>query len=374
MTILLVHFNHLVIDGQFSWPKLASVSWKPNYGDMLVCAALTRLIAPDLKTIRLTFGDEAPGPASGAVVRGSTYLHKNFDFDKAIRTIESIDAPVACVGLGAQSPVLDPKFLDDNDRARRFVSVLSERSRSISARGAFTAAVLERLGARSIRITGCPSLFYYGLPRPVAADERLLSFYRRIGVSIHSGLERNIFCRDPLRARALHAAVLSDVARNANGPRIFEQGNMLEYLIARHDGPYQEKLTSARKFLDLLNMGDLTPDQLVSYFVSIESVEEWLGKARDLDALIGFRFHGNMVGLAQGVPCFYYCYDSRLKEFCELYQLPHRDIEQEYEDPVHIMAEHDWSRVNAAVGSCHAEMRAFFEENAIPMSARLDAP
>jgi hypothetical protein len=179
MTILLVHFNHLVIDGQFSWPKLASVSWKPNYGDMLVCAALTRLIAPDLKTIRLTFGDEATGPASGAVVRGSTYLHKNFDFDKAIRTIESIDAPVACVGLGAQSPVLDPTFLDDNDQARRFVSVLSERSRSISARGAFTAAVLERLGARSIRITGCPSLFYYGLPRPVAADERLLSFYRR---------------------------------------------------------------------------------------------------------------------------------------------------------------------------------------------------
>jgi polysaccharide pyruvyl transferase WcaK-like protein len=168
--------------------------------------------------------------------------------------------------------------------------------------------------------------------------------------------------------------LLSSLARNANAPRIFEQGNLLEYSIARHDAPYRDRLAAARRLIELLNIVDLTSDQLVSYFVSIQSVEEWLGKVRDLDVLIGFRFHGNIIGLFQGLPCFFYCYDSRLKEFCELYRLPYREVEYDYEDPVRIIADHDWSKTNDATRSCYKEMYDFFIENNIPQSLRMIAP
>lgn len=359
----LVHFNHSTDGDLTTWPDMRSSAWKPNYGDMLVCIAILRQLALG-RTLRVGFGFKPKGVAKRAIIRGSTYLHGRFDFDAANLTLDSLDMPLAIVGLGAQNPEADVTFLDGNDGARGFIARLNEKSASISVRGEFTAAVVERLGGRNIRVTGCPSLFYRLRSPEVVVPETLLRQERAIGVSIHTGLSANIFCRDPVAARRSHGEAILWGMRNALMLSLFEQGVPLEYDAADRDLPLAERREAAEKILARISLTDqVTPERFMAHLVSVKSIEEWLAKARDLDAVIGYRFHGNMVALLQGRPCHYLTYDSRLEEFCKLYLLPWRDVREEWADPVKIIADHDWIAANSRFSFLFAELRSFYREN-----------
>lgn len=363
MAIGLVHFNH-ASDGNLTvWPDMRTSSWKPNYGDMLVCAAIIRQLEC-ANGPRVGFGGEMPEAVERAIVRGSTYLHGRFDFDAANRTLDSIDAPLAIVGLGAQNPVSDLHFLDGHDGARDFIARLNEKSASISVRGDFTAAIVERLGGKNIRVTGCPSLFYT-LEAPRVTVPTMLGLPQRsIGVSIHSGLMRDIFCHAPVEARARQGEAIAWAIGNAVNAAIFEQGVPLEFAIADQLLPFEERRQAAAEVIAQLDAAQLfSPEDLMARMVSVQSIEEWLAKARDLDAIIGFRFHGNMVALLQGKPCYYYTYDSRLKEFCDLYDLPQQDVTEDWADPVAAMQAHDWQASNHRFAWLKDELKTFYAEN-----------
>jgi hypothetical protein len=362
----LVHFNHTEKDGLVGWADFRTSNWKPNYGDMLVCSALKRQIGVFDKYVRVGFGYELKEKVDIAVIRGSTYLHNKFDFEAAIKTLDSIDVPLAIVGLGAQNPTKDLTFLDNNKNAEIFIKKLAEKSKSISVRGEFSAEIVKRLGGENIRVTGCPSVFYTLKCPTVTLPELLASPQRRLGVSLHTGLMNDIFCRSPLEARELHGQLINFCIRNASSVSLYEQGVGLEFNIADKLLPYEQRVEAANEVIKRLNAKRyLTPEDLISRMVSVLTIEEWLSKARDQDALIGFRFHGNMVGLLQGSPCLYYVYDSRLEEFCEIYNLPWEDVTAEWKDPVKTMLDFDWSKTNAAIAKCYEEMKAFYAENGI---------
>lgn len=369
MTTLLVHFNHVESGALTTWPDMRTSSWKPNYGDMLVCIALLRLLETG-PTRRMGFGDSHPVQADRAVIRGSTYLHHQFDFAAANRTLDAIDAPLAIVGLGAQNPTPDPRFMDGHQGARDFIARLNERGASISVRGAFSAEVVSRLGGRDIRVTGCPSMFYTLACPKVRLPGMLTRPERRLGLSLHSGLSRNIFCHSPAEARRMHGQAFAFALKNASTVALFEQGVKLEYDIADRELGFGRRVAAAEALRKAIGGGaadpGFSPYDLIAHMVSVKSIEEWLAKARDLDAITGFRFHGNMVALLQGSPCFYYVYDSRLREFCDLYGLPFQEVTAPFEDPVRRMLDHDWDGANARIRACHAEMTAFFGENALP--------
>jgi Polysaccharide pyruvyl transferase len=367
-----VHFNDKTLpDGQVGWTTPGTGRRNPNYGDMLVCASLLRHLAP-AENLRIAFGQELSTAVDAAVLRGSTYLNREFNFSAAIRTVESIQAPIATVGLGAQSTDMDPSFLDDVPEARRFVALLDERApSSISARGEFTAAVLERLGARNIRITGCPSMFYALEPASVSVPPTLGSDHFRLGVSLHTGLHKGRFCRNVPATMRKQRRAIQFALRSAGGVSLFEQGVMKEYLIGDRSRPMTERLEAAAQILARFpGRNRLRPSDLVDHLVSVRSVEDWMAKARELDAMIGFRFHGNMVALTQGVPCFYYLYDSRITEFARLYRLPHLDVEDEWRDPIAAMLEHDWDDTTKAIRGCFDELVAFYEENGVRHTLR----
>ena len=363
MTTAVVHFNHTESASLTTWPDMRTSAWKPNYGDMLVCVAILRELKLG-KTKRVAFGSTLSEPVDRAIVRGSTYLHKHFNFDDANRTLDSIDAPLAIVGLGAQNPTRQLDYLDGNDAARDFIARLNEKSQSISVRGDFTAAVVERLGGKNIRVTGCPSLFYTLAAPRIRVPEMLAMPERSVGISIHSGLTANIFCHAPHEARALHGRSIDWAIRNAAVVSIFEQGVMREFEVCDHDLPFAERRAAATDIIMRMKAEELlSAERLMAHMVSVKSIEEWMAKARDLDAIIGFRFHGNMVALLQGRPCLYYVYDSRITEFCELYGLPHQDVTEDWRDPAQAMIDHDWEMANTRIAGCFAELKAFYAEN-----------
>jgi hypothetical protein len=370
-TIALINFNHSVNDGLISWPSMRTNRWKPNYGDMLVCASILRQME-QARQVKLAFGNELKEKVDFCIMRGSTYLHNNFDFSAAIRTIDSIDKNIVVVGLGAQNPIQDVTFLDKNPLAHEFICKLSEKSCSISVRGTFTADVVHRLGGKNIRITGCPSLFYNENPPKIRLPEMLKYRERRLGISIHSGLSKTIYCDDPESVKYMHGQLIRFAIQNASNVQIFEQGSTLEFLISDRDADFEERRDAALIFLDRVGMKDeLSPEKLISLFASIINLPEWLSKAYDMDAMIGFRFHGNMVGMCMGIPCFYYTYDSRIKEFCDLYHLPHQSAKMPFLDPVNIMLNHDWDETNKAIASCSEEMTHFWSENHIEIKKKI---
>jgi polysaccharide pyruvyl transferase WcaK-like protein len=151
---------------------------------------------------------------------------------------------------------------------------------------------------------------------------------------------------------------------NAANVSFFEQGVLLEYDVADHDLPYEERRAAALEVIKRIDAENtIKPERLMAHMVSVKSIEEWLAKARDLDAIIGFRFHGNMVALLQGKPCYYYVYDSRLTEFCKLYGLPYQDVTEDWRDPAQAMIDHDWDSANARMSGCFDEIKAFYAEN-----------
>ncbi|MDE1193072.1 MAG: polysaccharide pyruvyl transferase family protein [Arachidicoccus sp.] len=364
MKLGLVHFNHEDRNNLTVWQDIRKSSWKPNYGDMLVCASVIRQVEGASQGARIGFGGVLQTQVDRAIVRGSTYLHEAFDFEAANKTLDSINAPLAIVGLGAQSPVMDPTFLDDNEGAKGFIARLNEKSASISVRGAFTAEVVERLGGKNIRITGCPSLFYAMACPVVQVPELLKMPQRSMGISIHSGLMKNIFCHAPLEAREKHGKVIAWAIENAANVSIFEQGVLLEYDVADHTLSFEERRKAAVQVIERIGAQELfAPEDLMARMVSVKSIEEWLAKVRDVDAIIGFRFHGNMVALLQGKPCYYYTYDSRLKEFCDVYGLPHQDVTGPWVDPVTAMVEYNWDAANKRMAGLFEEMKTFYAEN-----------
>jgi hypothetical protein len=360
----LIHFNHRLADGEVAWNPPGTGPRNPNYGDMLVCAALLRHVGPTA-TVRAMFGGELDTPVDRALVRGSTYLSRKFDYEQAIHTIESIDAPIAVVGLGAQAKRDEVDFLDDLPNARKFVQLLSERSVSISVRGEFTAAVLERLGVTNVRLTGCPSMFYSLTAPSISPPERLATKDRRLGVSLHTGLRNGMFCRNPNAAMRKHGRILTFSMRQSAEVSFFEQGVPIEYAVGDEKLSMAERLQAAETILERFPNAPLKPMDLVTHMVSVRTVEEWLALAADLDAMVGFRFHGNMVALTQGVPCYYYVYDTRLTEFCKLYRLPYLDVEKDWENPVNAILEHDWDDTTSAIQDCFNELVAFYDENGI---------
>lgn len=363
----LIHFNHRNLDdGRISWVTPGTTENNPNYGDMLVCASVVRQLAPTTTPVRYMFGERPEQPVGRAMLRGSTYLNRRFDFAQAIATLEATDAPVAAVGLGAQSPVDDVGFLDDLPDAKRFVALLAERSTSISVRGDFTAAVVERLGARDLRVTGCPSMFYSLSAPQVSVPSGLAGERPRLGVSLHTGLHKSRFCRNVGATLRKQNRAIQYALHRGREVELYEQGVLREYVVGDSQRPMSERLEAAAAILERFPEGStLRPQDLVDHLVSPTSVEDWLARAGRLDAMIGLRFHGNMVALTQGVPCFYVTYDSRITEFCRLYGLPHLPVEEPWHDPVTAIREHDWDATTAAIDGCFRELVAFYEENGV---------
>jgi polysaccharide pyruvyl transferase WcaK-like protein len=57
------------------------------------------------------------------------------------------------------------------------------------------------------------------------------------------------------------------------------------------------------------------------------SVEEWIDEMRELDLVVGTRFHGAMAALLAGTPAFVFCHDTRTREMSEFLGMPSASIE-----------------------------------------------
>ena len=79
--------------------------------------------------------------------------------------IERAALPVVVFGLGSQAPLAGPYEFNPASETIRLLKVLSDHSRRMAVRGAFTADVCIRLGINNVEVIGCQSIFWHRSPQ-----------------------------------------------------------------------------------------------------------------------------------------------------------------------------------------------------------------
>jgi hypothetical protein len=297
-----------------------------------------------------------------AFLRGSNYIHPLMDWENAPAVLRRLRIPILAFGIGAQAPVKGD--LELPPAAREVLAILADHSTSIGVRGAYTADVLWNLGLRNLRIIGCPTVFRSNNPA-LRIDLPPLDQIRQVGYT-------------------LRREVSWDYAKSVDHYLAVQRRSILE-LAGRFD-------------LDILSQGEIeekailwgNPDQRAAAFGALRD-KGWLHGPQDrLEALyrqrlfysddvtvfeaklrmqhlvLGFRLHGNLLGLANGVPAIYFTYDSRTTEFVDTFAIPRFDVFAG--EPFRLEDYWDqalFERFNRAYYQRYRDMRLFLDENAI---------
>lgn len=297
-----------------------------------------------------------------AFLRGSNYLHKDMAWDNAPSVLAKLKIPVIAFGIGAQAPSKGPLVV--NQATRRVLELIAERSVSLGVRGSYTADVLWSLGIRNARIIACPTIFRNNdptlridLPPLESVQDVAYTLRREVDVTYARNLQRYL---------DLQRQTILDLARRFNLD-VLAQGEIEEKNILW--GNAEQKASAIQSLRDhgwLRGEDDPLEALYQNRLFYSDSVAEFERKLCEKQFVLGYRLHGNLLGLANRIPSVYFTYDSRTAEFAETLQIPSFDVFsgrtfqlEDYWD------QSLYERFNRAYYQTYRAMRLFLDENGI---------
>jgi hypothetical protein len=307
----------------YDFPKERIVSEYFNIGDMIVYDSTLKLLdyenVSDLKIINPTPEDiESYRSADYAIVRASNFIHNEMNWHRAVEVLEQLDIPVFAIGVGAQAPSSTDYRLTGTNL--RFWQVVSERSTVIGVRGCFTADLLYKNGIKNVEIVGCPSLFR--------------TRNRNLQISIKDkDIKRMAFS---IR-REVDGKYASDVEKYLRIQRQFLLNAASEFdtTVTIHGEPeeksffYNDADTIDRARATLIHETWFSEDYIermeklyrnkLFFFLAVKDYDNFI---KTQDFALGYRVHGVLPAIANGVPGFLVKYDSRSTELADTLALP----------------------------------------------------
>jgi hypothetical protein len=111
---------------------------------------------------------------------------------------------------------------------------------------------------------------------------------------------------------------------------------------------------------------DMTPksrEAMVNHSFYSHNISEYMRHNRGLTLMTGTRLHGNIMALAQGVPCLYTPHDQRVHEMAELFDVPRFDLRN---PPKKLdLDEYDFTAFNRRFPVIYQGFKDFFDENGL---------
>jgi hypothetical protein len=344
---------------------------KDNYnaGDMFVYEASLRLLDYEQLEVVPLYSDLSDydidrlnAEASVCFLRGSNYLHSKMEWGNLPEVIDRLNLPVVAFGIGAQAPKYGA--VQVSERTRRFMEVVADRSEVIGVRGAFTAQVLADMGIKNVEAIGCPSLMRHNKPKLDVAWKPL-DEVRKVGFTLTRGFWPE-YCEDVDKSRQLQRQLMTEFAARFD-LTVMSQGERPEKLYF-----YGTPEGKAEAYAALIREGWFqgADDPLVKLYESNmffgRSPAEYETLVRGLDLALGFRLHGNIMALANGVPAVYIVYDSRTRELVELFGIPFYDIMNKkpfaLED---YYTQAAYARFSDSYARAYARMASFLDRNGV---------
>lgn len=226
------------------------------------------------------------------------WIRQNQDFSYLNKVIDLLgDIPLVPISIGLQCN----DYKTDFEIHLETVNVIKRISEKcvMGVRGYYTAEILNKHGIDNFKVIGCPSV--YNIKSPVRhsgnfhgktdnVSVNFETFYRKLDKPRFDFLT---YCKESNFAfvEQTESEINEEIIGNNT---IFR--DMKEYLSKRK-----------RIFFD---------------------ADEWSRYFDGIDFSMGMRFHGNVMALWKGVPALFMVGDSRTRELCEFFGLPHIGIEE----------------------------------------------
>jgi hypothetical protein len=216
-----------------------------------------------------------------------------------------------------------------------------------------------------VRIIGCPTIFRNNDPG-LRIDLPPLNTVHRVGYTLRREVGHD-YAEDIARDLGLQRDTILDLAARFD-VRVAAQGEVEEkHILWGNDGMRDAAVAKLRKEGWLHGAEDKLEQMYRTHLFYADSVAEFEAFARSNDLLVGYRLHGNLLGLANRVPAIYFTYDSRTVEFAETLQIPSFNVFggkpfrlEDYWDQAL------FERFNRAYYQRYRDMRLFLDENRIP--------
>lgn len=362
-----------VLTHTFGDPEKAT-SLFTNIGDCFVYESSLRIL--DYADMQPIYAGENSKPSDAYVeklnqldyifLRGSNYINTNGKWDAITALLERTRVPVMAFGIGVQTPDNSEDYV--NESTKRFLQLVADRSRSIAIRGTLSQKALKSIGISNVRIIGCPTVFRHRKPaltlkRIASSDISNLGFTLRRKTHGSMTLQRYLMrcLSEQFRMRIFCAGELEE-------KQMFYAGRgQLENSAERFDQAVRT-LTDENWFY---GPSDPLIDLYKSSLSVFEAVQDFEAGLKEMDAVTGFRLHGNLLALANGVPALYVTYDTRTREFVQTLGIPSIDIRQMDRFSFRKAWDNaDFSLFERSYAVRFRELKAFLEEN--DMSHRLE--
>jgi hypothetical protein len=294
-------------------------------------------------------------------VRASNFIHNGMDWLRAVEILERIGLPIYAIGVGGQASSRDQYTLTGDNL--RLWQLVSERSQVIGVRGTFTAEMLYHNGIRNVEICGCPSILRtrnraLKVEPPAAIKDVAVSIRREVDGTYTDDVEKYI---------RLQREFVVNVSRNSNAT------------ITIHGEPQEKAFYYERK--DLIpaaiemfeSSGWWTPENKAAmqslylnnlfFFLRVEDYDNFI---RTQDCAIGYRVHGVLPGMANGVPGILVRYDARSIELADTHAIPSVTPEDAATKSVEqLFAEADFASFNKSYAKNYDKMKFVLEQNSI---------
>jgi hypothetical protein len=303
------------------------------------------------------------------VLRGSNYIHADFDWLRTSEVLERLRLPVLAFGIGAQAPLKGELVLSDD--ARRVLRLIADSTASLGVSGFYPAEVLWKLGIKNVRIVGCPTAFRNNDP-DLRIDLKPLDQVQKAGLTLRREVSPT-YAPDIQRYLTFHRDLIKDIAGRFDTV-LMAQGEIEEKKIVLGTPEQTEEAIAALKDNSWAKQWYLDEQMEELYRTRLfysDVVADYESLVRRQDMVLGYRLHGNLMALANGVPSIYFTYDSRTIEFAETFAIPSHHVFAE--TPFRLEDYWDqgrFERFNRAYYACYREMRTFLTENGIDHKMR----
>lgn len=249
-------------------------------------------------------------PSIKQLIAGLVTLTKN---------IERAGLPVVVFGLGSQAARYGPYEFTVAPELVRLLEVLSDHSRTIAVRGAFTAEACTKLGIKNVEVIGCQSMFWHRSPQfSWPLSEPVLDKPDNVVFN---------FTDAPSEASLINQAMARghDVVGQQNDAEEFVKANP-----ASSPLPEPVRYNWGVAFAFEKGLLDRTSYEqwIAKHFYQFRRPEPWLEHMRRYRYSYGTRLHGNIAALLAGVRATWIVHDMRLKEVCDHFCLPTIEFEE----------------------------------------------
>ena len=249
------------------------------------------------------------------------------------------------IGCGGQAYNFD-ESIELKPGTRRFLDILSERSKTIGVRGVFTAERLNDLGVKNLRVVGCPSVYWpmeNGWP---TFKPNIMSEPKYATHCTPTGKYRDKIGEIFRYAQKYDMNYICQTEIGYIDPQFGQQNDFAYYLRDT------ESAKIAREYFR---------NKCRIFY----SLQEWETFLRGLSFVIGSRFHGNIMTMIAGRPCLTLVFDTRTREMLEHFNLPHIHLDDFNENaPIEYYQEMaDFSLFRSAYGQRLVEYVEFLDEN-----------